>query len=40
MNELGLQYRLQCRLINKDLWDDSIARCVVSAEVFRAAASL
>ena len=24
MNELGLQYRLQCRLINKDLWDVEI----------------
>jgi len=45
MNELGLQYRLQCQLINKDLWDVEIVtpgmavsqRCFPSAVAVQAA---
>jgi hypothetical protein len=33
MNELGLQYRLQCQLINKDLWDVEIV-AVLDDQVF------
>ena len=39
MNELGLQYRLQCQLINKDLWDVEIV-AVLDDQVFPRATDL
>lgn len=39
MNELGLQYRLHCQLINKDLWDMEIV-AVLDDQVFPRATDL
>ena len=39
MNELGLQYRLQCRLINKDLWNVEVV-AVLDDQVFPRATDL